>query len=82
MIKESKLRLLYPFLLLIIRWRRDDMNFETKYLIRWGIPGWVFLLMSLWPFIIFSKGVPVNDPVKSIRFIFSTAVNGFSAVAV
>ncbi|MCB7153003.1 hypothetical protein QI003_09200 [Bacillus stercoris] len=52
------------------------MNFETKYLIRWGIPGWVFLLMSLWPFVIFSKGVPVNDPVKSISFIFSTAVIG------
>ncbi|MEC0607047.1 hypothetical protein P8861_11535 [Bacillus inaquosorum] len=52
------------------------MNFETKYLIRWGIPGWVFLLMSLWPFAMFSKGVPVNDPVKSISFIFSTAVIG------
>ncbi|MCP3763885.1 hypothetical protein NLX67_16050 [Domibacillus sp. A3M-37] len=22
------------------------MNFETKYLIRWGIPGWVFILFS------------------------------------
>ncbi|MEC3614251.1 BA5345 family protein [Bacillus stercoris] len=53
------------------------MNFETKYLIRWGIPGWVFLLMSLWPFVIFSKGVPVNDPVKSVSFIFSAAVIGY-----
>ncbi|MET1163603.1 hypothetical protein ABWV16_00485 [Bacillus velezensis] len=52
------------------------MNFETKYLIRWGIPGWVFLLMSLWPIAIFSKDVPVNDPVKSISIIFSTAVIG------
>lgn len=23
--------------------RRENMNFETKYLIRWGIPGWLLL---------------------------------------
>lgn len=27
------------------------MNFETKYLIRWGIPGWTFIL-SLTPYIV------------------------------
>ncbi|ASB87345.1 hypothetical protein ACH95_21470 [Bacillus glycinifermentans] len=50
------------------------MNFETKYLIRWGIPGWVFLLMSLWPFAI--KELHIDSPLNSISIIFSTAVIG------
>ncbi|MEC1024268.1 BA5345 family protein [Bacillus paralicheniformis] len=50
------------------------MNFETKYLIRWGIPGWVFLLMSLWPFAI--KELNIDSPLNSISIIFSTAVIG------
>jgi hypothetical protein len=29
----------------------SKMNFETKYLIRWGIPGWVFILFSYSSFI-------------------------------
>ncbi|WP_459213263.1 BA5345 family protein, partial [Bacillus paralicheniformis] len=40
------------------------MNFETKYLIRWGIPGWVCLLMSLWPVAI--KELKIYRPLKSI----------------
>ncbi|MFP5180139.1 hypothetical protein ACN6A9_01910 [Bacillus safensis] len=52
------------------------MNFETKYLIRWGIPGWVFLLMSLWPVAIFHANLPTDNPVESISVIFSTAAIG------
>lgn len=22
------------------------MNFDTRYLIRWGIPGWIFIIFS------------------------------------
>lgn len=25
------------------------MNFDTKYLIRWGIPGWVFIMLISLP---------------------------------
>jgi len=36
------------------------MNFETKYLIRWGIPGWVFVLnISL--YFLFSGSAEVQD---------------------
>ncbi|MFF2415210.1 BA5345 family protein [Bacillus safensis] len=45
------------------------MNFETKYLIRWGIPGWVFLLMSLWPEAIFHTNLPTENPVESISVL-------------
>lgn len=31
------------------------MNFETKYLIRWGIPGWVFILFSYVTYISYEK---------------------------
>lgn len=36
------------------------MNFETKYLIRWGIPGWLFLL-ALAPYVIWEYGEYFTD---------------------
>ena len=40
------------------------MNFETKYLIRWGIPGWLFL-MALTPFIIWEYGEYLSDTISN-----------------
>jgi hypothetical protein len=31
------------------------MNFETKYLIRWGIPGWVFIVFSYVAYLSYGK---------------------------
>jgi hypothetical protein len=31
------------------------MNFETKYLIRWGIPGWVFIIFSYFTYLSYEK---------------------------
>lgn len=31
------------------------MNFETKYLIRWGIPGWVFILFTYVTYLSYGK---------------------------
>ena len=39
------------------------MNFDTKYLIRWGIPGWI-LLMILGPFIYFQFQMEINKILK------------------
>lgn len=39
------------------------MNFDTKYLIRWGIPGWI-LLMILGPFIYFQFQMEINEILK------------------
>jgi hypothetical protein len=41
------------------------MKFETKYLIRWGIPGWVFIFWLFYAYI-FLKDINVLD-VKSIE---------------
>ncbi|KMY32387.1 hypothetical protein ACZ11_09670 [Lysinibacillus xylanilyticus] len=38
------------------------MNFDTKYLIRWGIPGWIFL-MTVLPYLFF---VFNDDVLKSL----------------
>lgn len=32
------------------------MNFDTKYLIRWGIPGWIFILIMALYFFFFADG--------------------------
>jgi hypothetical protein len=38
------------------------MNIETKYLIRWGIPGWVFiLLVSIMGYLIFHPNIKLNN---------------------
>jgi hypothetical protein len=39
------------------------MNFETKYLIRWGIPGWVFLFLMFFS-LIFAKDVSLSYLLK------------------
>lgn len=39
------------------------MNFDTKYLIRWGIPGWI-LIMILGPFIYFQFPIEINKIIK------------------
>ncbi|MFP5114836.1 hypothetical protein ACSU64_21000 [Bacillaceae bacterium C204] len=41
------------------------MKFETKYLIRWGIPGWVFIFWLFYAFI-FLKDINILD-VKSLE---------------
>ncbi|MCM3724611.1 hypothetical protein M3226_02700 [Neobacillus cucumis] len=56
------------------------MKFETKYLIRWGIPGWVFLL-TVGIFLIVSKDIDAfklinKDPVKSLSAIITLASIG------
>jgi hypothetical protein len=43
------------------------MNFETKYLIRWGIPGWV-LIMILGPFLFFNFK-EISDVTKTTNFV-------------
>jgi O-antigen/teichoic acid export membrane protein len=42
------------------------MNFDTKYLVRWGIPGWI-LIMILGPFIFFHYQEDVLEIVKTIN---------------
>ena len=40
------------------------MNFDTKYLIRWGIPGWLFL-MALGPYVIWEYGEYLTDTISN-----------------
>ncbi len=40
------------------------MNFETKYLIRWGIPGWIFLL-SLTPYVLILYGEQLTSTISN-----------------
>lgn len=52
------------------------MKFETRYLIRWGIPGWVFLLhILLFYFINHSDKFTklIEDPIKILGFIVAIA---------
>ena len=44
------------------------MNFETKYLIRWGIPGWLFLL-ALGPYVIWEYGEYLTDTFSNKNLI-------------
>lgn len=38
------------------------MNVETKYIIRWGIPGWVFILfLSIMIYLIFHPSISLKD---------------------
>ncbi|OCA84497.1 hypothetical protein A8F94_17540 [Bacillus sp. FJAT-27225] len=39
------------------------MNFETKYLIRWGIPGWI-MIMALTPYLYFTFIDLIKDDVS------------------
>lgn len=41
----------------------DGMNFDTKHLVRWGIPGWI-LIMILGPFIYFQFQVDIEKMIK------------------
>lgn len=34
---------------------KESMNFETKYLIRWGIPGWVFIVFGYITYLSYGK---------------------------
>lgn len=40
------------------------MNFETKYLIRWGIPGWLFLI-AIAPFVIWEYGEYLSSTISN-----------------
>ncbi|MEW4325876.1 hypothetical protein Q0N12_04280 [Rossellomorea marisflavi] len=44
------------------------MNFDTKYLIRWGIPGWI-LIMILGPFIYFNYETEIITLSKNINVL-------------
>ncbi|WP_078410271.1 BA5345 family protein [Priestia abyssalis] len=49
------------------------MKFETKHLIRWGIPGWVFIFLSVLPFIFQypTEAQKVIGEMNSIKLISS-----------
>lgn len=50
------------------------MNFETKYLIRWGIPGWVFIF---WLFFYFSfTQNDYSEFIKNVPLLISLIVAG------
>lgn len=40
------------------------MNFETKHIIRWGIPGWVFIISLISYFIFSTPGLLINLKIK------------------
>ncbi|MGG3437001.1 hypothetical protein ABER96_08765 [Bacillus subtilis] len=43
------------------------MKFETKYLIRWGIPGWILIFWLLYEFL-FLKGInPLDSKMADIK---------------
>ena len=42
------------------------MNFDTKHLVRWGIPGWI-LLMIVGLYIYFNYQQEINDIAKSVN---------------
>ncbi|MGC9934908.1 hypothetical protein [Priestia aryabhattai] len=56
------------------------MKFESKYLIRWGIPGWVFIMWLLLAFItvnpLFFKDLLLKDLVKSLGILVTLASIG------
>ncbi|PEP74099.1 hypothetical protein COL32_08890 [Bacillus pseudomycoides] len=56
------------------------MKFETKYLIRWGIPGWVFIMWILFALIIVNpslvQNLVLNDLVKSLGILVTLASIG------
>ncbi|WP_316572141.1 hypothetical protein [Neobacillus sp. YIM B06451] len=55
------------------------MKYETKYLIRWGIPGWVFLLSILILYGTYNNkffSAFTTDPVKLISFVVAVASIG------
>ncbi|MDQ1144027.1 hypothetical protein QE429_000854 [Bacillus sp. SORGH_AS 510] len=56
------------------------MKFDTKYLIRWGIPGWVFLLSIIFLYVVYhaDKFLKVfsSDPIKLLSFVLAVASIG------
>ncbi|PFK99263.1 hypothetical protein COJ01_19945 [Priestia megaterium] len=56
------------------------MKFESKYIIRWGIPGWVFIMWLLLAFIIvnplFFKDLLFKDLLKSLGTLVTLASIG------
>lgn len=57
----------------MIKGERDDgMNFDTKHLVRWGIPGWI-MIIALTPYLYFSI-----DELKEVREM----LNSLNLVAV
>ncbi|MGG1675501.1 hypothetical protein ACIFOT_07045 [Neobacillus sp. NRS-1170] len=55
------------------------MKFDTKYLIRWGIPGWVFLLSILFLYGTYHSSfikVFSSDPIKLLSFVVAVASIG------
>ncbi|MFJ5760728.1 hypothetical protein ACIQAA_16685 [Neobacillus sp. NPDC093182] len=44
------------------------MNFDTKHLVRWGIPGWI-LIMMLGPYIFFSYQQEIKEMSKTINVL-------------
>ena len=55
------------------------MKFETKYLIRWGIPGWVFLLGLTTLYGVHNKNfiaIFTTDPIKLLSFVVAVASIG------
>ncbi len=45
----------------------NDLKFETKHLIRWGIPGWVFIFWTLYQ-LLFLKGInPLDTKVADVK---------------
>jgi hypothetical protein len=58
------------------------MNIETKYFLRWGIPGWVFiLLVSIMGYLIFHTNIKM-DEVNLIDFLGLLVSAGFVGVPV
>lgn len=44
------------------------MNFDTKYLIRWGIPGWLFLI-AIGPYILWGYSDLLTDTISNKNLI-------------
>ncbi|WP_427125146.1 hypothetical protein ACQCPP_31655 (plasmid) [Priestia megaterium] len=56
------------------------MNFESKYLIRWGIPGWVLIFWVVYYYFVLRgidpMGINVKDGTKVITTVISLTVLG------
>jgi hypothetical protein len=45
---------------------RREMNFEAKHLVRWGIPGWVFIIWILYSLMILKDVNPMDTELTQI----------------
>lgn len=54
------------------------MNFETRHLIRWGIPGWIFILFIILFYWIFNQDLSLDtsDSLKILGFLVSVSFIG------